>query len=157
MKYFTKQNFLNNQKNIGFFGIPISEKDKSRAEKLKKQGQKVIDEYNEHCRQIEPYLSDSVKNYIINNAMHDCGIVSSGFVGDDFHMNINSSNSVCTLNEITFINAKILEIDSELEGVSWISEEVYITTTGYELHVLFHAKKGVLGEMVIIFDELIVK
>lgn len=149
MKYFTKQWYNECQKESYFH---ISKKAKILAEELRKQNQRVLDEYQEYYIKIEPLLPDCIKN--IN--MHDCRIVDSGFIGKNFHMNIDSSGGFCDLDKLTFVNAEILDRDIDLDGAWWLYDEIYIQPSNrYEMHILFHSKKRTLGEMVIVFDEIV--
>jgi len=137
-----------------FFVRCLSEIDETAFEESEKRNQKIHDAYSEHCKRIEPYLSDVVKEKFINNTMHDCAILKSDFVGDDLIMDIDSSGGFCDVIKLMFINAKIIECDIDLNGAWWIHEEVYMQQDGYELHVLFHSKDCELGEMIITFDEI---
>lgn len=138
MKYFTKQWYQGNQK------LFISKK-------MRNLSHKAFDDYQEHYKQIEPSLPDNMKDF----HLHDCIIVDNEFIGKDFHMKIDSSNSACSLEKLIFVNAKILECDINLDKATWLYDEVYLQQNHFEMHILFDSKKCELGEMVIAFDEII--
>ena len=148
MNFFTKQWYQNYQ-----IELPLFCDIKEAEEKFKKrevESQIVLNRYQEHYKQIKPYLPSCIKE--IN--MHDCIILRSGFIGKDFFMDIDSSGGFGSANKITFINAEILKCNIDSNDAVWLYEEVYIEQSHYELHILFHAKKGELGEMIIRFNEL---
>ena len=150
MKYFTKQWYQDCQKESMLY---CNKNTKTLAQQLRKQIQKVHNDYQNHYLQIEPYLHNDIKK--IN--MHDCKITDSGFSKNDFYMLIDSSQGFCSVDKLIFTNAEILKKDINLDNVWWLYDEIYLNQNAYEMHILFDSKDCKLGEMVIIFDDIIVR
>jgi len=145
MKYFTKQWYKNNQKIF-----------------VNKKGLKILQEYVEYYKQIEPRLPDNIKAFNLQQTMHDCIVKEHGFVGKDFHMKIDSRGCYSSVEKLVFVNAEIMESDINLDDATWLYEEVYILQERYEMQILFWSKNcgktnpSILGEMTIRFDETII-
>ena len=147
MKYFTEQWYQNCQ---------VS----GRSERIENQIQKTINDYWEYCRQIESCLPDCIKTiHSIQHGcrMHDCVVVSSGFLCKDFFMEFDSKGGFCSINKLTFVNAEIMTKNMELRDVFWLYDEVYIQEDRYEMHILFWAKNDELTDMAIAFDDVIIE
>lgn len=98
-----------------------------------------LDTYNEHYQAIKDKLPNNVAN-LCDIGLHD-SVVESFDISDDntYSISLDCSNgfSEFTNMKVTFIGVESIEIDNELKGATWISEEIYITDDGFELNVLF--------------------
>jgi len=127
------------------------------------QGRKVLDAYWEYYRLIEPQLPESIKIFdsLYNPpySMHDCLIVKSGFVDKNFHMDIDSSSGSCSVEKLTFINAEIVEKDSDLclDNAYWVSNKIYLRGNKYEMHILLTQQNNERANMTIAFDDIIIE
>jgi len=132
-------------------------------EKATEQSRKMSDAYYEHYRQIEPQLPESILKFDpLHNppySMHDCLIVKSGFVNNDFYMDIDSSSGFCSVEKLTFINAEVLgnDSDNDLGVATWLCNEIYLRGYKYEMQILFWAKNNEIAEMSIAFDDIIIE
>ena len=107
--------------------------------------------YQAHYDKIVNLLPDVLEEM----HMHDCKVVNNHFYKGDFIMDIDSSGGFYFMSRLVFKNAKIIESDINLDGVRWLYDEIYITDTGYEMHILFCSDENKQGQMIISFDEVI--
>jgi hypothetical protein len=147
MKYFTKQWYKDCQKPLWCF-------------KAHRRAREIIDNYAEYFKQIKPLLPECLKAIDIDSYpfLHDEIIENGIFVNTDFHMNFlpDGSYSYIDKEKIIFINAEIVKCDFDLKDVTCIDDEFYVKENGqYEMHILFWSK-GKLGEIIIVFDDMII-
>lgn len=125
MKYFTKEMYkiLNKKKKF-------TEKEKNMIIKaaLARNNQKNIkfpnNEFNFQNIKIKS-LKKILKNYII-----------------EFETENEYSDSL--IKSITFINAKVLKQDDDIENSIWIFDEIYNKQKKYELHLLLKKKEELI-------------
>jgi len=112
-----------------------------------------IDKYRNYYESIKDKLPENIV-LLFKKTLHDSRVLSlNNFSEDTFFMVLDCTGGYHYHNDIklTFLRVKTLDISEVIVGSSWIYNEVYLTDTGYELHVLFDSP---LGEMTIKAEDI---
>ena len=136
-------------------------------------------DYQRHYNQIRPHLTVSVMDISDTDSLHDCFIVEPPiFFNNDFCVKF-SENGVWfgrewfksvnfdelesdsfRLGEIIFKGAKISKNELCFENKVWaicVCCEVYLHEEGYEMHILSRMSDGRWAELIIVFNDLIIR
>ncbi|WML48728.1 DUF4085 family protein [Neobacillus sp. PS3-34] len=96
-------------------------------------------EYINHYKSIKDKLSNNVVQ-LHDNSLHDARVISYEIPSKDTFtiiLDCRGGFHYFTDIKVTFTGVTELSIPNQLEGASWLYDEVYCTNTGFEYHVLF--------------------
>lgn len=113
--------------------------------------EEIINLYDNYYKSIKLKLSKNLQKI----DFHDSKLLSIGRDNDDFIMTIDYRQSI---SKLTFKNARIIEIDKDIEGFWWLYNEIYMTDNCYEIHILLQKCSDEYFEMkqiIIYADEVI--
>lgn len=69
---------------------------------------------------------------------HDCKVIHLEHCKDkNYIVHLDPSGGFTEYNKVTFVDAEIIKEEPIFVGTSWVYDEIYSTSNGYEVHVLF--------------------
>lgn len=121
------------------------------CEQNKKSVERVIEEYNKYY--YEAFKSFD-KDMIQNINFHDCKIINLNEKDGSLTLFLDNKGGFTNINEVVFMNYKIIKQDGLLENSWWLYDEIYKVNDKYELHVLLQNKNMDLIEFVISVEHI---
>lgn len=90
---------------------------------------------------------DILRNY----GFHDCKIVSTECRNGNFIIELDSEGGFSSVNKVIFHNCSIIEKEGNLQGATWLYEEIYPSSTenGNEYHALIQYESGELAYLTV--------
>ena len=133
MRYFTKEWFAFCQK-----ANPLP----ADIEKMNEAGR------NYHAALLGQDIPSSLQKTF--SGFHDFSILGCETLENDLVLRIENYDRKKPEIRVSFFDARIKKQDSSLDGCEWIYSEIYRHYLGYEVHILFHRRKGLdLVELII--------
>lgn len=128
---------------------------------------KTIDRMQAWCQNIEIQTEAMTQGYYshlrqegpdprlapVLRTMHfqQCYIFQAFWQGQDYVIDLDNTDGAVTVDKLVFVNAAILQQDTELKDSIWLQEEIYFEQDQYEIHLLVN-KEGTVSEFTLRAD-----
>lgn len=90
-----------------------------------------------------------------NFNFHDCNVLHLEQSKEkNYIIHLDPSGGFTDYNKVTFVNAEVIKEETNIVGASWIYDEIYSTSKGYEVHVLFQG--GSLSELILHCEDILI-
>jgi len=91
-----------------------------------------------------------------NFNFHDCRVLQLEQSKEkNYIIHLDPSGGFTEYNKVTFVNAEVIKEEPNIIGLSWIYDEIYSTSNGYEVHVLFDG--GSLSELIVHCEDILIE
>ncbi|HIW35011.1 MAG TPA: DUF4085 domain-containing protein, partial [Candidatus Paenibacillus intestinavium] len=91
-----------------------------------------------------------------NFNFHDCKVLHlEQRENKNYVIQLDPTGGFTAYNMVTFVNANVIREETNIAGASWVYDEIYSTSKGYEVHILFHG--GSLSELIVQCEDILLE